>query len=83
MVPEHRHPKKTKTCRRQAHRSPMARQTTKTRLDLVGAGLGEMVIIAQGSSARQTSLTFEKPIDAVIAGIVDLVEEDGTVVFRK
>jgi len=52
-------------------------------LDLVGAGLGEMVIIAQGSSARQTSLTFEKPIDAVIAGIVDLVEEDGTVVFRK
>ena len=52
-------------------------------LDLVGAGVGEMVIIAQGSSARQTGMTFEKPIDAVIAGIVDLVEEGGSVVFRK
>jgi microcompartment protein CcmK/EutM len=52
-------------------------------LDLVGAGVGEMVIIAQGSSARQTGTTFEKPIDAVIAGIVDLVEEKGSVVFRK
>jgi microcompartment protein CcmK/EutM len=52
-------------------------------LDLVGAGVGEMVIIAQGSSARQTGTTFEKPIDAVIAGIVDMVEEEGSVVFRK
>jgi microcompartment protein CcmK/EutM len=52
-------------------------------LDLVGAGPGEMVIIAQGSSARQTKGTFEKPIDAVIAGIVDLIEENSRVVFRK
>jgi microcompartment protein CcmK/EutM len=52
-------------------------------LDLVGAGPGEMVIVSQGSSARQTSRTFEKPIDAVIAGIVDLVEEGGKVVYRK
>jgi microcompartment protein CcmK/EutM len=52
-------------------------------LDLVGAGLGEMVIIAQGSSARQTDMTYQKPIDAVIAGIVDLVEEDGVTVYRK
>ena len=52
-------------------------------MDLVGAGTGELVIIAQGSSARQTKMTFEKPIDAVIAGIVDLVEEEGDAVFRK
>jgi microcompartment protein CcmK/EutM len=52
-------------------------------LDLVGAGRGEMVIIAQGSSARQTKMTFEKPIDAVIAGIVDLIEEKGKMVYRK
>jgi microcompartment protein CcmK/EutM len=52
-------------------------------LDLVGAGPGEMVIIAQGSSARQTDMTYQKPIDAVIAGIVDLVEEDGVTVFSK
>jgi microcompartment protein CcmK/EutM len=52
-------------------------------LDLIGAGPGEMVILAQGSSARQTKRTFEKPIDAVIAGIVDLIEENDKVVFRK
>ena len=52
-------------------------------LDLVGAGRGEMVIVSQGSSSRQTDRTFEKPIDAVIVGIVDLVEESGAVVYRK
>jgi microcompartment protein CcmK/EutM len=52
-------------------------------MDLVGAGTGEMVIVAQGSSARQTGRTYEKPIDAVIAGIVDLVEAEGEEVFRK
>ena len=52
-------------------------------LDLVGAGTGEVVIIAQGSSSRQTELTYQKPIDAVIAGIVDLVEEKGKIIFRK
>jgi len=52
-------------------------------LDVVGAGLGELVIVSQGSSARQTEDTKEKPIDAVIVGIVDLVDESGEVVFRK
>jgi microcompartment protein CcmK/EutM len=52
-------------------------------LDVVGAGLGELVIVSQGSSARQTESTKEKPIDAVIVGIVDLVEENGAFVFRK
>ncbi len=52
-------------------------------LDLVGAGMGEIVLVAQGSSARQTPMTFEKPIDGVIVGIVDLVEEEGITVFRK
>jgi len=52
-------------------------------LDLVGSGAGETVVIAQGSSSRQTDATYQKPVDAVIAGIVDMVEEDGSVVFRK
>jgi microcompartment protein CcmK/EutM len=52
-------------------------------LDLVGVGPGEMVILSQGSSSRQTDRTFEKPIDAVIVGIVDLVEKNGTVAYRK
>lgn len=52
-------------------------------LDVVGAGVGELVLLAQGSSARQTEMSDQKPIDAVIAGIVDLVEEGGDEVFRK
>lgn len=52
-------------------------------LDPLGAGVGELVLVAQGSSARQTRTTAEKPVDAVVSGIVDLVEEGGDVVYRK
>ncbi len=52
-------------------------------LDGVGAGVGEVVIISQGSSCRQTEVTKERPIDALIVGIVDLVETRGEIVFRK
>jgi microcompartment protein CcmK/EutM len=51
--------------------------------DAVGAGTGELVLVAAGSSARLTEVTREKPIDAVIAGIVDEVEMDGEGVYRK
>ena len=64
------------------HREKLRKQFV-VALDLVGAGVGEVVIIAQGSSARQTKMTFEKPIDAVVAGIVDLIEEKGAVTYRK
>lgn len=50
-------------------------------VDSVGAGVGEIVLIAQGSSARQTDLTRNKPVDAVITAIVDkldlVIAEDG------
>jgi len=52
-------------------------------VDLVGAGVGEMVIISQGSSARQTEVTYQKPVDCVIVGIVDLVEKYNKIVFKK
>ena len=45
--------------------------------DAVGAGIDELVIVAQGSSARMTEVSREKPVDAVIAGIVDSIEVDG------
>jgi len=48
-------------------------------VDAVGAGLGETVLVTSGSSARQTDLTKDKPVDAVIVAIVDdleLVERD-------
>lgn len=42
--------------------------------DSVGAGEGETVLVAQGSSGRQTELTRNKPVDAVIMAIVDRLD---------
>jgi microcompartment protein CcmK/EutM len=51
--------------------------------DAVGAGEGETVLCAQGSSARLTDKTRDCPIDAVIIGIVDTIEIEGEFVFQK
>ena len=51
--------------------------------DAVGAGEGEIVLVAQGSSARLTEVSRDKPVDAVICGIVDMVEREGRDVFVK
>jgi len=51
--------------------------------DAVGAGTGEVVLIAAGSSARMTEVTKDKPVDGVICGIVDAVEIDGRDVYLK
>ena len=52
-------------------------------LDMIGAGPGEMVLLSQGSAARQTSLTDNKPMDAVVVGIIDCIDEHGTVAYQK
>ena len=52
-------------------------------VDGVGAGVGETVLFATGSAARQTVRTHERPCDAVIMAIVDSWEVDGKVAFRK
>lgn len=51
--------------------------------DAVGAGPGEVVLYASGSSARLTESTHEKPVDAVIIAIVDEVEEGGQPLYSK
>ncbi len=43
-------------------------------VDSVGAGVGEVVLYASGSSARQTNITKDKPVDAVIMAIVDKLD---------
>lgn len=52
-------------------------------IDTVDAGVGDLVLIAGGSSARQTSVTKDRPVDAVIMAILDSLEVDGEVTFRK
>lgn len=44
--------------------------------DAVGAGVGERVLVAQGSSGRQTAITTGKAVDAVIMAIVDRLDVD-------
>ena len=43
-------------------------------VDSVGAGEGEIVLVATGSSSRQTEFTKNKPVDAVIMAIVDKLD---------
>jgi len=51
--------------------------------DAVGAGIGEVVLYATGSSARQTEMTDRRPCDGVIMAIVDTIEVDGKVTYDK
>ncbi|HSM01499.1 MAG TPA: EutN/CcmL family microcompartment protein [Acidimicrobiia bacterium] len=51
--------------------------------DAVGAGVGEIVMFATGSSARQTAMTRDRPCDAVVMAIVDTWEVGGDVKYTK
>jgi microcompartment protein CcmK/EutM len=51
--------------------------------DAVGAGVGEVVLYATGSSARQTKYTDKRPCDAVIMAIVDTLEVEQDVTYDK
>ncbi len=51
--------------------------------DAVGAGVGEVVLFATGSSARQTLMTKDRPCDAVVMAIVDTWEVGGEVKYVK
>ena len=52
-------------------------------VDAVGAGEGEIVLYATGSSARQTITTKDRPCDAVIMAIVDNWEIAGKIKYKK
>lgn len=52
-------------------------------VDAVGAGPGDIVLYAAGSSARQTEWTKDKPCDAVIMAIVDSWDLGGANVYEK
>ena len=52
-------------------------------VDAIGAGVGEVVMYATGSSARQTIATDGRPCDAVVMAIVDTWEVDGEEKYHK
>ncbi len=49
--------------------------------DVVGAGLGQTVLIVQGSSARLVPELEKLPTDATIIGIVDTVNVENKIIF--
>jgi len=60
--------------------------TTKSHLvaiDTVGAGVGEIVIIVRGSSARQAKGMETVPTDTSIIGIIDALEYEGKIIYKK
>ena len=51
-------------------------------IDTLGAGLDELVMFTQGSSARLAAQSKDTPVDAIVVGIVDRVMIEGTNVER-
>ncbi len=52
-------------------------------VDTLDAGVGDLVLTAHGSGGRQTYLTRNSPVDAVIMAVIDHMEVSGKVVYRK
>jgi ethanolamine utilization protein EutN len=50
-------------------------------VDSVGAGIGEMVMFSQGSSARLAPGLKDSPVDCAVIGIVDSVDVLGKQIY--
>ena len=51
--------------------------------DVVGAGEGELVLVVEGSTARVAAGDANRPVDAVIVGILDSLRHDGQMTYKK
>ncbi|GAB4578413.1 MAG: EutN/CcmL family microcompartment protein [Anaerolineales bacterium] len=52
-------------------------------VDTVSAGKGDLVLVTEYSSARYTGFTKNLPIDAVIVGVIDSLEEGGKYTYQR
>lgn len=52
-------------------------------VDLVDAGEGDFVLTCHGSAARQSQITKETPVDAVVMAVLDHIELNGEIVYKK
>jgi len=52
-------------------------------VDTVGAGVGEIVVTVGGSSARMTLPTKDRPVDTAVIAIVDYLDRQGKITYRK
>ncbi len=67
----------------QERRSLVTTGRTFVAVDMLGAGEGDFVLIAQGSSARLTPETKNMPIDTLVIGLVDQVHVENTAVYQR
>lgn len=52
-------------------------------VDTVDAGRGDVVVTVGGSSARLTRLTRDRPVDAAVVAVVETLEVEGEITYRK
>lgn len=52
-------------------------------VDSIGAGVGELVMFVQGSSARKVKGLSPCPVDAAVTGIVDTVDVLGKNIYKS
>jgi ethanolamine utilization protein EutN/carbon dioxide concentrating mechanism protein CcmL len=58
-------------------------ETYHVAVDTVGVGPGEVVVVCRGSSARMTEITDGRPVDTSIIAVVEEIEVNGQIVWRK
>jgi carbon dioxide concentrating mechanism protein CcmL len=51
--------------------------------DLVGAGISEWVLVTRGSAARKEQGQENRPLDAMVVGIIDTVNVAGSCLYSK
>ena len=51
--------------------------------DTIGAGAGDVVLVTHGSAARFTEATKDRPVDALVVGIVDAIRVSGADTFSR
>ncbi|NCO74111.1 MAG: EutN/CcmL family microcompartment protein [Cyanobacteria bacterium] len=51
--------------------------------DIVGAGINEWVLVTRGSSARKETGQEERPVDAMVIGIIDTVTVASDKLYSK
>lgn len=51
--------------------------------DIVGAGINEWVLVTKGSAARIDSGNEDRPLDAMVVGIIDTVTVDNRSLYNK
>lgn len=52
-------------------------------LDIIGVANDELVMVTEGSPSRETLQTVNKPVDALIVGIVDSIDQNDAIVYQK